>query len=252
MDIEAAEIELCLRKYQWAREDFLREIQEGYMFLRTLSHRHVRQFLSYMEQLPASEQSELARLLVGSSHLPALALLGESLTKEDEARMNAYREGMKSIVLPAVWSITPVTKTFAVKRADVAKTVLPVLSHAFGEKPQKFASLQWFYTTPVGDWRFLTELDFSGTWGTEIRCYHRLVRNDGESSGRMLMTLQSSAGRVRVPQDYSLLSLYGLSHLPYHIYRSEDVQDAIRSILVSRDRLFQATLEWVDQLTIQS
>lgn len=251
MDLEAAEIELCLRKYQWAWEDFLREIQEGYMFLRTLPHPHIRQFLSYVERLPASEQLELARVLVGSSHLPALALLGESLTKEDEARMNAYRAGISSIVLPAV-SASPITKTFAVKRADVAKTVLPVLSFAFGDKPQKFASLQWFYTTPVGDWRFFTELDFSGTWGTEIRCHHRLVRNDSKSSGFMLMTLQSSVGPVRVPQDFYLLSLYGLLGYTYYIHSFEDVQAAIRSILVSRDRLFRAAPEWVDQLTIQN
>ncbi len=249
MNIDAAEIELCLRKYQWAREDFLREVEDGYMFLRTLSHPHVRQFLGCVEQLPPSEQLELARLLVASSHLPALTLLGESLTKEDEARLNAYRAGIRSIVLPAI-SNSPATKTFAVKRADVAKTVLPVLSSAFGEKPQKLASLQWFYATPVGDWRFFMELDFGGTWGTEIRCYHRLVRNDSKSSGLMPMTLQSSVGPVHVPQVFSLLSLYGLPGDTCYIHSSEDVQDAMRSILVSRARLFRAVPGWVDQLSV--
>ncbi len=254
MDIEAAEIELHLRKYQWAVKDFMHETENEFPLLRDLSVRWVQQFLVYARQLSASEQVVLVRALVKSYNLSAVKLLKEEYTDEEEVMVKTYRAEVRNIVPP----VTPspailnsvLTKTFAVKRADVAKTVLPVLSNAFDRKPQKFESLQWFYILPVGDWQFYIELDFSGTWGTEIRCWHRLVRRDSKSWGLLLMPLQSAAGLVRVSQDFSLLSLYGISPTTYHISSMDDVHPATDSILAAHYRLYQAVPNWVDQLTM--
>ena len=254
MDIEAAEIELYLRKYQWAVKDFMHETENEFSLLRNLSVRWVQQFLVYVQQFSASEQVVLVRALVKSYNLSAVKLLKEEYTDEEEVMVKTYRAEVRNIVPPATPSPanpnSVLTKTFAIKRADVAKTVLPVLSNAFDKKPQKFESLHWFYTLPVGDWQFYTDLDFSGTWETEIRIWHKLVRNDGKSWGLLLMPLQSAEGPVRVSQAFSLLSLYGISPTTYYIGSMDDVHSAIDSILAAHYRLFQAVPDWVDQLTI--
>ena len=254
MGIEAAEIELYLRKYRWAVKDFVQETENEFPLLGNLSVRWVQQFLIYARQLSASEQVVLVRALVKSANLPAVKLLKEEYTDEEEAMVKTYRAEVSNIVPPA----TPrpavpssvLTKTFAVKRADVAKAVLPVLSTAFDTKPQKFESLQWFYTLPAGNWQFYTELDFSGTWGTEIRIWHKLVRRDSRSWGLLFMPLQSAAGLIRVPQAFSLLSLYGISLSTYYIGSMDDVHSATDSILAAQYRLYQAVPNWIDQLTI--
>jgi hypothetical protein len=254
MDIEAAEIELYLRKYLWAVKDFMHETEDGFPLLRNLSVRWVQQFLIYVQQFSASEQVVLARALVKSANLSAVKLLKEDYTDEEEVMVKTYRAEVRNIVPPAIPNPaipnSVLTKTFAVKRADVAKTVLPVLSNAFDKKPQKFASLHWFYILPAGDWQFHIELDFSGTWGTEIRCWHRLVRSDGRSWGLLFMPLQSAEGLVRVSQAFSLLSLYGISPTTYYISSMADVNSATDSILAAHYRLSQAVPNWVDQLTI--
>jgi hypothetical protein len=254
MNIEVAEVELYLRKYQWALKDFTRETEEGFPFLRTLPSRSVQAFLIYVQQFSLPEQLELTKLIVKHSNRPAMKLLGEEFINEDEARIKTYGAEVRKIVLPVVnidpATNAPLTKTFAVKRADAAKIVLPVLSSAFGKKPEKFESLNWFYTIPVGDWQFYTNLDFSGTWGTEIRYSHRLVRNDGKSWGLLFMPLQSAVGTVQISQGFSLLSLYGFGYSPYYIYSMDDVQAAAQSILATHQRLFQEVPNWVDHLTI--
>jgi hypothetical protein len=256
MNIEAAEIELCLRQYQWALKDFQREYEEGYALLRSLPLPGIQSFLIYVDRFPASEQVKFVRAIMKSSHRSALAFMGEKFSEEDEARVNTYLKEIRSMVAAAVSntisdsvSNTPSTKTFAVKRTDVAKTVLPALSSAVGAKPEKFASLHWFYTIPVGDWRFYTELDFSGTWGTEVRCYHRLVRNDSRSRGFVPMTLQMMAGPVQISQVFSLSSLYGLPGHTYYIHSPAHVSDAIKAIIVSYNHLFHAIPDWIDRLT---
>ena len=255
MNLEAAEVELYLRKYQWALTDFRREVKEGCPFLRTLSDPSVQRFLMYMQQFSAAEQRELAPLIVKSCNRPALRLLGEALTQEEETWFNSYRAAFRSIPLPTVASdpnvaSNPITKTFSVKRADTAKTVLSFLSAAFGTKPEKWASLEWFYTALLGDWRLQTDLDFSGTWRTEIRCHHRLIRSDGKSWGFLMMPLSSAVGTLAVPQNFSLLSLYGISPGIYYIDSTDDVHFAARTILDCYNRLFQSMPEWIDGLTI--
>ena len=154
------------------------------------------------------------------------------------------------MVLPVVYSSSPITKAFAVKRTDVAKTVLPILSLSFGSKPEKVESLHWCYSLPVGEWCFCTSLDFGGTWGTEIRCFHRLVRSDSRNWGFVMMTLPSTAGTIRVSQSFSLLSLYGLSNGTYSIDSAEDVQKAAQAIHDVYNRLLQTVPAWVEKLTI--
>ena len=215
MNIQTAEVELYLRKYRWALKDFTRETDGGFPFLRTLSNPSVQAFLIYVQRLPMGEQLKLAQAIVKSSSRSAVKLLDEDFTAEDEVRIKKYQEEFRNLVLPV--SNNPITKTFAVKRADVAKIVLPVLSSALDKKPEKFASLHWFYAVPVGDWQFYTDLDFSGTWGTEIRYSHRLVRNDGKSWGLMFMPVQSTVGTIRITQSFSLLSLYGISSSVYYM-----------------------------------
>ncbi len=248
MNIEAAEVELYLRKYQWALTDLTREIEKGCPFLKTLSDPSVLRFLTYTEQFSTTERLELAKLSKKNGCRPAMQLLGETLIQEDEVRIKSYQAELRSIPLPSVLS-SPITKTFALKRADVAKTVLSFLSSAFNSKPEKFESLSWFYTAFIGDWRFHTSLDFSGTWGTEIRCYHRLVRSDSKNWGFLLMPLPSAIGPIEVPQFFSLLSLYGLSPGIYYIDSIDDVQVAAQAILNTYNRLYQAASIWVDHLT---
>lgn len=249
MNIQTAEVELYLRKYQWALKDFTRETEDGFPFLRTLSNPSVQALLIYVQRLSVMEQLKLAKAIVKSSNRSAVELLKEDFTAEDEVLIKKYRDEFRNIALSAA-SNDPITKTFAVKRADVAKIVLPVLSSALDKKPEKFASLQWFYAVPVGDWQFYTDLDFSGTWGTKIDYSHRLVRNDGKSWGLMLMPVQSAVGTIRITQAFSLLSLYGISSSVYYIYSVDDARSAAQSIMVACNRLLQEASSWVDQLTI--
>ena len=249
MNIQKAEVELYLRKYQWALKDFKRETEDGFPYLRTLSNPSVQAFLIYVQQFSVLEQLKLAKAIAKSFNRSAVKLLGEEFTEEDQVRIKNYQHEVRQIAQSALPN-APITKTFAVKRADVAKIVLPVLSSALDRKPERFASLQWFYAVSVGDWQFFTDLDFSGAWGTEIRYSHRLVRNDGKSWGLQFMPVQSEIGIIQIAQAFSLLSLYGISSSVYPIRSMDDTQSAAQSILVACTRLLQEAPSWVDQLTI--
>ena len=249
MNIEEAEVKLYLRKYQWATVSLAHEIKEGHPNLRTLLDPSLQKSLIHLERFSVTEQLELATLIIKNWYRPAMQLFGEVLSQADEAKIKRYQAEVRNISVPAVFS-SPNTKIFAVKRADTAKIVLSLLSAGFGSKPKKLFSLNWLYTAPMGDWQFHTELDFGGTWGTEIRCLHRLVRNDSKSWGLMMMPLPSAVGLVRVPQHFSLLSLYGFPFGVYNIQTTDDAQIAARAILSNFDLLSQAASGWVGNLAI--
>ena len=180
--------------------------------------------------------------------VPQCGYLEKHFLKEEETKLKIYQAGLTSIPLENFFPL-PITKTFAVKRADAAKTVLSFMSSTLGSKPKKVASLDWFYSDEVGDWKFYTNLDFSGTWGTEICCYHNLIRGDGENWGQMPMPLLSAVGTVVVPQAFSLLTLYSLSAGVYYIHNVDSVQMAAQTILDSYNRLFRAIPGWVDGIS---
>jgi hypothetical protein len=80
MDLEGAKDEFAVRYYRWAREDFRREIGQGFPLLGSIKGTAALRLLAAMESLGPDEQVRFADALVKRFHPRATELLNEPLT----------------------------------------------------------------------------------------------------------------------------------------------------------------------------
>lgn len=256
MDLETAEKELAIRLYLWGQKDFAREQREGYPLLTPIRDDALQTRLYYIRSLFPDASAQFVLACQKLTHPLAVALLKEKVPANAKILFDTFRMAVNQIQLemhPGPAATTEVTKVFAVKRSLAAKVLLPMLTGAFGFKPKKFDSLQWIYSEQFGDWCFSTELDLGGTWGTEIRYWFRLKRDDDKPRG--LMPVRYSVDDRLIPycQDFSLHSLYGLGSQPkYAVADEEQVPSAAQSLIDIHAHIVRFVPEWLDGLSVGS
>ena len=243
MELETAEKELAVRLYRWGQEDGERERQAGYPLLTPARDEVLQKSLAYVRSLSFEDHSQLVIARQKLMQPMAVAMLGETLSANDKAWNDKFRLAMSQIQLEE-FSWAEATKIFAVKRSLVAKILLPILTDSIGIKPKKFDSLQWYYPRQFADWRFSTELDLGGTWGTEIRYNFRLQRDDDRKRGFNFYYVDG----IKVPNIlvFNLHVLYGLGVAPsYAIAKEEQVPVAAQSLVDVRDHIVRFVPEWL-------
>ncbi|HWQ91674.1 MAG TPA: hypothetical protein VN673_08380 [Clostridia bacterium] len=90
MTPEAARAEFDIRYYRWALQDFKREIDEGFPFLKGFKTGSPAEVLAMMSSRTRSEQLTLASALVKRFHKNAVETAGDRMTGEEEAVCKEY------------------------------------------------------------------------------------------------------------------------------------------------------------------
>src|SRR5262245_58016569 len=90
MDLKTARDEFALRFYQWARDDFRREIREGLQFIASIKGSAALRFIEIWNTLSTREQSILARALLKWAHQEAVEHLGDYRSAEEDELLQRY------------------------------------------------------------------------------------------------------------------------------------------------------------------
>jgi hypothetical protein len=165
MDIQQAKDEFAVRYYQWAMEDFWREIREGFPLLRRIKGSRVPRLLAIVESLQPEEQFRLAVALVKRVHPRALELLHAPLTTEEKVLVSRL---LDLLVIPTPGEmeisrqITVGTISLKVSRKGFAALIKKELQPILGNVTERCGPHEWLYTTPIENWIVYTFIDVGG------------------------------------------------------------------------------------------
>ena len=90
MDTETAYQQLRMRCFRWAREDFQREINEGYPNLGMIAERRVQSWIVLFEGLDNEQKRLLSRVLVKKAFRKAISNSEDPFTAQDAAFLELY------------------------------------------------------------------------------------------------------------------------------------------------------------------
>jgi hypothetical protein len=191
MELEQAKIELRARIHNWAQQDFLREVEEGFPLLSLirLHHRSVGAFILWSNSLTLTERYEMAR----------------ALTKvPDDLKWHKLRMDNMTSHLRLVPPLTNADKTHPgyqpIDPDNCLDNVTNLLSPFWTNKSRKKSSVTC--SRKVGDWKLVTEFQFwRGRNALEYR--HFFFRKD-----HMPPHFSWFATRFVLADD--LLKLYGI------------------------------------------
>lgn len=145
--------------YQWAREDFRREITEGFPFLSRIRQRYL-----LLRQLPAikslspEDQLFLASALVKRFHFAAARAAGDIVSAEEERLYSWYMSAIRKI-RPEEFKVD---QPGNINRRQFATLIKEELKPILGDDVEPFGRNVWRYWTPVGDLMMLTYVDIGG------------------------------------------------------------------------------------------
>ena len=176
MDTEKAYERLDFRCYQWAIQEFQREITQGYPYLKSIASRHVQSWVVLFEDLNKEKQDILLRVLVKRRFQKVIADTGDPFTAEDAALLKQYER-----VLPTLPPKTPDPSKGDIKPIKVrrlASRIIERLNPVLGDQVEQFRGMGWSYLTPMGDWNIKTEVSIDYPKAPEVNYWHVIMRTD--------------------------------------------------------------------------
>ena len=182
MDVQTAYQEFRIRRYPWALEEFRREIDQGYPYLRTIANRRVQSWLFLLQGLNNDEKQMLSYLLIKRVFRMVIADAGDPFTAEDAALLKQYER-----VLPMLPPKTPDPSHGDINKIKIrrlASRIIERLSPILGDQRTHFSEMEWSYVTPVGDWNVTTEITIYNPREPEVRYWHSVSRNDDKTPSR--------------------------------------------------------------------
>lgn len=164
--------EVAIRYYQWAKDDFQREIREDYPLLRQIKHSYL-QFrqLPILQSLKSEKQQLLVSALLKRFHRRAVLLLEESILPLEQAMLDWYdekRREIPSIEFPYRELELVGEIPYKVNRKKFRARLQPILLPILGAKPEKWDGGVWRYEQVFGDLSLYTFIDTGGQ-------YHQLT-----------------------------------------------------------------------------
>jgi hypothetical protein len=190
------------RYYRWALEDWRREIEQDFVFLRSLKEHLV---LRMMESLRTEEQFSLARALVKRGRKQEfLEMLGDQLTRQEQKYVQWYaNEITRAVSMPRVLPEDTATSNQAPQKSSskklnrkklkqcVAKAVSPILGNNFYDWGYW---QEWMYFTKIGPWQVVSYFDVGSQF--HQLCYdHSIIVSE----------------QVRLLEGISILSWLGIA-----------------------------------------
>jgi hypothetical protein len=178
MQLDHAQREFSVRYYQWALNDWEREIQQDFAFLRTFKGGASWQALEMMSGMDADEQRLFARALVKRFQKEALQITGERITPEEQRLVSRYCERTDSSpaeLLLHERELRGECNVYA-EGKELRKVIKTQLAGLDMERIESPATL-WRYTTPVQRWSVLTEIQTTGRYA-QVVYHHDIVLAD--------------------------------------------------------------------------
>ena len=176
MDLQTAYQEIMIRCYEWVLEDFQREIDQDYPYLRTVAERRVQSWIVLFEGLDNEQKRILSRLLVKRKFREVAPNVGASVTAEEEAICKQFASTLPVLPRkapdPNKGDVTPIN----VRR--LASRIIECLNPILGEQLEHFNEMEWAYVTPMGDWSVKTRVSIYNPQKPEIRYVHRVSHKD--------------------------------------------------------------------------
>ena len=179
MDAETACEQLSVRYFQLALEDFQREIDQGFPYLRTVTDRRVQFWIVIFEGLANEQKQTLSRALVKKQFYQIAERMGNPYTHEDEIIYEQFFAHVIRMPMlpretpdPSKGDITPIN----LRR--LASRIIERLNPILGDQLERFNEMEWAYVTPMGDWSVKTRVSIYNPRKPEIRYEHRVGRTD--------------------------------------------------------------------------
>lgn len=158
--------EFLLLYYQWAREDFDREIREGWPLLSRLPNRIAARVIRHLKSIPIESREELIRAKLKLFHPVATKLMGDEMTERESKMVDAF---IMSTLYPlpeeeALKSKGPMQRRKFMGHAQAA------LRRVLGEDVQAAAPDEDWFFTEIGPVRVKTVASYEKV----PSCEHRL------------------------------------------------------------------------------
>jgi hypothetical protein len=219
MDLSAAYDQFSIRLYQWAQNDFMREIRTDFPFLSTINYRHTLASIAVIRDMPRSEQDALAVALVKRGHDHAVLLTHQNLTDEEKMLVRRYQLAVSSFLNSSEnKSVDVVTQVPAKNKllASISQKLNPILGVAF----EPVSKSSWKWITPVEGWNVQTVVGVASK-GLPILYYDHYVDRKDYSS-----CYQKPAGSI------SMLTWFGISRTEWLRYSTiEDLSSSLRLLI---------------------
>lgn len=162
MTFSEAQAEFAIRYYQWAREEFRREVEQGFPVLKRLKTRPSSLCLYWMAKLTPENQLKFADGLAKRFRKDALQITGETLDDWQVGMIKRYTES--GVSLPDPRYDRPEISSVALKfqRKNMWEMVKRHLAPVLKGKPENRGGGTWRYSSSIGKLRLDTHLDFGG------------------------------------------------------------------------------------------
>jgi hypothetical protein len=206
VDLSKAQNVFSVRLYDWSRNDFLRELEEGCPLLRTvgLNNRFIAGFVAWNEILNLTQRHDVATALTRRCHERAVQLKGERLTEQDQRWLKTcYEESTRcKEALPPLATADKDDPNFRPVDPDAClETLVSSLPPVLGKHVRRKSGVVCM--REFGDWRISTEFTFRRR--DEELCFeYQFVRKDGAP----VRTGHPAQG----PFPRTMLLFYGLYH----------------------------------------
>jgi hypothetical protein len=172
--------EFLLRYYRWSSEDFMREIKQGFPFLRRFKSGSAYTVVQMMSTMKAEDQATFARALVKRFHPDATQIIGYSISNEEQRFLDLFREmaleDSPTALLQnqAALAGKPFAGPSRRKMRQLIKTEMQALQ--LSEQEQE-SGVFLTYVLRIGAWQVKTEIDTVGEF-SEIIYHHNIVSSE--------------------------------------------------------------------------
>lgn len=167
MTSDAVRSALVVRLYQWALQDWERELCNGLPMLRAVRSPEAFRLLDLMDRLGLEEQRSLARALMKRFHPEAVSALGDQ-PNETETAILAQWDSWRRHPSKREDMLGERGKVDRKRLATIIKEGLASLG-----PPEKLGSLEWRYVTTCEGWAVTTYLDLGGRF-SDVAYHHDL------------------------------------------------------------------------------
>lgn len=162
--------EFLLLYYEWARQDFAREVQQGWPFLKRLPSSSSFRWLKLIESMGVDAREDLIRAMLKRFHPVAVKFLGDEMT----ARETEVFEAASLVRMYPHQEEEAFTSKGRMNRRKFMRHAQEALRPILGTDVQEAAPDEDWYFTAIGPARVKTVANYE----KEPSCDHRLFVGD--------------------------------------------------------------------------
>lgn len=228
MDLEKAKDEFAVRYYQWAMEDFRREMREGFPLLRKIKGSASLRLVTLMQSLGQDEQILLSSGLVKRFHRRATNLLKEPLTAQEDSLCQGY---VASIItpIPAKGEIERRIRAGIARRVNrsrLAALCKKDLQPILGNPSDVWGPRECWYETPIDGWNVCTNVHTYGGNFYQLNYHHRI---------------HPSGSVYELENGISVLAWLGITSMTnWDLLTDQDMSQAARTLALVCSHFIQA------------